>query len=102
VMHIGKLVTQGTIGELRASSTPRARVETADPGEAAVTFGRLGLAEVDVSGGAVTGLLDGVPPERIVAALVRDGVPVRSFNVVAPTLEELFVSLTGEGFDVSG
>jgi ABC-type multidrug transport system ATPase subunit len=102
VMHIGKLVTQGTIGELRASSTPRARVETADPGEAAATFGRLGLAEVDVSGGAVTGLLDGVPPERIVAALVRDGVPVRSFNVVAPTLEELFVSLTGEGFDVSG
>jgi ABC-2 type transport system ATP-binding protein len=29
-------------------------------------------------------------------------VPVRGFAVVAPDLEEMFVSLTGEGFNVSG
>ena len=40
--------------------------------------------------------------EKIVAALVHDGVPVRGFALVAPDLEEMFVSLTGEGFDVSG
>jgi hypothetical protein len=38
----------------------------------------------------------------VVAALVHDGVPVRSFTVLAPALEDVFVSLTGEGFDVSG
>jgi ABC-2 type transport system ATP-binding protein len=29
-------------------------------------------------------------------------VGVRGFAVQAPSLEDLFVSLTGEGFDVSG
>ena len=36
------------------------------------------------------------------AALVAAGVGVRGFAVQAPSLEDLFVSLTGEGFDVSG
>ena len=43
-----------------------------------------------------------VAPETVVAALVHDGVPVREFAVDAPDLEDVFVSLTGEGFDVSG
>ena len=38
----------------------------------------------------------------MVAALVNDGVPVMGFAVQRPSLEDLFVSLTGEGFDVSG
>ena len=41
-----------------------------------------------------------VEPERIVAALVAAGVGVRGFAVRRPSLEDLFVSLTGEGFDV--
>ena len=47
-------------------------------------------------------MLNGVTPEKIVEELVGAGVPVRGFTVGAPELEELFVSLTGEGFDVSG
>jgi ABC-2 type transport system ATP-binding protein len=43
-----------------------------------------------------------VAVEKIVPALVHDGVPVLGFAVQAPSLEDLFVSLTGEGFDVSG
>jgi ABC-type uncharacterized transport system ATPase subunit len=42
-----------------------------------------------------------VDAERIVAALVTAGVGVRGFAVRSPSLEDLFVSLTGEGFDVS-
>jgi ABC-2 type transport system ATP-binding protein len=38
----------------------------------------------------------------VVAALVNAGVPVRGFTAAAPDLEDVFVSLTGEGFDVSG
>jgi ABC-2 type transport system ATP-binding protein len=41
------------------------------------------------------------PPERICAALVHADVPVRSFGVVQPSLEDVFVDLTGEGFDVT-
>ncbi len=38
----------------------------------------------------------------IVPALVGAGVPVLGFSVDTPSLEDLFVKLTGEGFDVSG
>ena len=51
---------------------------------------------------SASGVLGEIAPEKVVAALVHDGVPVRGFRVLAPDLEELFVSLTGEGFDVSG
>ena len=40
--------------------------------------------------------------EKIVPNLVNDGVPVLGFAVQQPSLEDVFVSLTGEGFDVSG
>jgi ABC-2 type transport system ATP-binding protein len=38
----------------------------------------------------------------VVAALVAGGVRVRGFAVAKPNLEDIFVQLTGEGFDVSG
>ena len=41
-------------------------------------------------------------PEKVLAALVHAGVPVRQFTVDAAGLEDVFVALTGEGFDVSG
>jgi ABC-2 type transport system ATP-binding protein len=40
-------------------------------------------------------------PEDVVAALVAAGVRVRGFSAEAVTLEERFVELTGEGFDVA-
>ena len=42
-----------------------------------------------------------VEPEAVVAALVGAGIGVRGFETRPPRLEDLFVSLTGEGFDVS-
>ena len=56
------------------------------------------VAETD----EVTGTLAGLEPARVVAALVTGGVAVRSFTPVTATLEDAFVQLTGEGFDVSG
>ena len=47
-------------------------------------------------------LLGDAAPEKVLAALVHAGVPVRQFAVDAPGLEDVFVALTGEGFDVSG
>jgi ABC-2 type transport system ATP-binding protein len=44
---------------------------------------------------------DATAPEAIVAALVTAGVRVRGFAVEAVSLEDRFVALTGEGFDVA-
>ena len=55
-------------------------------------------ADGAVSDGAVS---DGaVAPEAVVAALVAAGVRVRGFATEQVSLEERFVALTGEGFDV--
>jgi ABC-2 type transport system ATP-binding protein len=43
---------------------------------------------------------DAVQPEAVVAALVAAGVRVRGFGTEQASLEERFVALTGEGFDV--
>lgn len=102
VMHQGHLVAQAPLAELRSSAAPQARVETERPADAARVLRELGLTEVTATAAEATGLLGGVAPEKVVAALVHDGVPVRGFGVIAPDLEEMFVSLTGEGFDVSG
>ena len=102
VMHLGRLVAQAPLSELRAGAVTRARVETDRPDDAARVLRELGLTDVEVGAREATGTLGPLAPEKVVAALVHDGVPVRAFGVVAPDLEDVFVSLTGEGFDVSG
>ena len=52
--------------------------------------------------GEAAELAAGRLPEDVVAALVRAGVGVRGFTVARPSLEEQFVGLTGDGFEVSG
>ena len=102
VMHLGRLVAQGTLADLRARVAPRAQVRTSAPERAATVLRELGLSEVDTEAETATGLLGDVAPEKAVAALVHADVPVRGFTLVAADLEEMFVQLTGEGFDVSG
>ncbi|MFD0820775.1 ABC transporter ATP-binding protein, partial [Micromonospora zhanjiangensis] len=70
--------------------------------DAARVLREQGLTEVATGADEASGVLGPVRPERVVAALVHADVPVREFGVLAPDLEEMFVSLTGEGFDVSG
>jgi ABC-2 type transport system ATP-binding protein len=102
VMHVGRLVAQGTVTELRAGSEPEARVDTEMPQDAARVMRELGLLEVRLGHHQAVGRLGQVAPEKVVAASVHAGIPVLGFTVDAPSLEDLFVSLTGEGFDVSG
>jgi ABC-2 type transport system ATP-binding protein len=102
VMHVGKLLTQGPIAQVRAVSEPRAKVLTDRPQDAAQVLRALGLTDVAVESGLAVGALGQLAPEKVVAALVHDGVPVAGFVVERPSLEDLFVSLTGEGFNVSG
>jgi lantibiotic transport system ATP-binding protein len=102
VMHLGRLVAQDTLANLRSRTAPRAQVRTTAPERAATVLRELGLTEVETAVDGATGLLGGVAPEKVVAALVHADVPVRGFAVQSADLEEMFVQLTGEGFDVSG
>jgi ABC-2 type transport system ATP-binding protein len=102
VMHRGRLVAQAPLAQLRAGVAPRAHVTTDRPEHAARTLRDLGLADVAMTAGQATGLLGDIAPDKVVAALVHADVPVRGFVVEAPSLEDRFVALTGEGFDVSG
>ncbi len=102
IMHAGRLVSQGTAAEVRSGSEPEAVVETDQPEAAAGLLRDLGLRDVRATQTAAVGLLGGVAPEKVVAACVHGGVAVLGFRVGAPSLEDVFVSLTGEGFDVSG
>jgi ABC-2 type transport system ATP-binding protein len=102
VMHRGKLVAQAPLAELRADSAPRARVLTDQPDQAARVMVALGLTEVAETAAEASAVLGSIAPEKVVAGLVHDGVPVRGFAVESPSLEDVFVGLTGRGFDVSG
>ena len=102
VMHAGNLVAQGPLPELRARIAPGVTVATSEPGRAAEVLRAHGLAQVEVGVDRAEALLGSAVPEELVAALVRAEVPVRGFTVREADLEDIFVSLTGEGFDVSG
>jgi ABC-type multidrug transport system ATPase subunit len=102
VMYEGRLVAQGSMGELRASTVQTVRVDTDRTEDAARVLRELALGQVTLGVGFVTATLGDVAVEKIVPNLVNDGVPVLGFAVQKPSLEDVFVSLTGEGFDVSG
>ena len=60
------------------------------------------MTDVALEPGMATATLGTLAPDKVVMALVHEGVPVSGFAVERPSLEDLFVSMTGEGFNVSG
>jgi len=102
VMRTGRLVFQGSLPDLRQTGAVRIRVQTADVEAAVKVLAALGLAEPEAGDGEASAVLADAEPERICAELVQAGVGVRGFGVVSPSLEDLFVDLTGEGFEISG
>jgi ABC-2 type transport system ATP-binding protein len=125
IMSAGRLVAQGTLADLRKAGQERIRVLTPDAAAAVQVLAGLGLTADgggrfagSSSGAASTedvpgregdvlfaplpaGESDGrLKPETVVAALVAAGVRVRGFATEQASLEERFVALTGEGFDV--
>ena len=102
VMYEGRLVAQSPLSELRADAVQTVRVDTDRTEDAARVLSELGLSEIVTSPGYVTAALGEVAVEKIVPNLVSAYVPVLGFSVLQPSLEDVFVSLTGEGFDVSG
>lgn len=111
VMSIGRLVAQGTLDDLRAQGATRVEVTTPDPQLAREVLARLGLRPDEpqsdrpvVHNAAIVSAFAGPDPlvaESVAKELIGAGVRLRGFAVVGATLEERFVALTGEGFDVA-
>ena len=110
VMSRGALVFQGTLTDLRQAAGIRVRVETSRPDDAAGLMRALGtgapavLPSSGLTSSVVADLSDGdgapVDTALLVEQLVKAGIPVHELVVERPDLEDLFVQLTGEGFDV--
>ncbi|MDQ6725549.1 MAG: ABC transporter ATP-binding protein [Actinomycetota bacterium] len=108
VLREGTLVAQGSMVELNAATQPMLRVETPDPETAARALHQLagiGVVRTDPDGvpgtdSVIRAELVGAAPEDVASSLVAAGVRLRAMVTERPSLEDLFVSLTGEGFDV--
>ncbi len=103
VMHRGRLVAQDALPALRAGGSTRAVVTTSQARAAAAVLVDLGPGRRRrAPARRERDARRAWQPSTVVAALVRADVPVDGFRVSGSDLEELFVSLTGEGFDVNG
>lgn len=102
VIRLGRLVAQGSLVDVLASAAgaPRLRVETADVDRAVAVLTGRGLAP-EAGAAVVHADLDAHVPHEVCAALVAAGVRVDGFMVERRSLEDAFVELTGEGFDVA-
>ncbi|MFI6766425.1 ATP-binding cassette domain-containing protein [Streptomyces sp. NPDC050355] len=118
VMARGRLITQGTVADLSATvlgphGHGRLTVTTPDGADAVRVLKEHGVTGLQVTDDRVTGDLPAGPSDRpgdqaplepadVNAALVHAGVRVRAFGTERASLEDVFVHLTGEGFDVAG
>ncbi|WP_380165232.1 ABC transporter ATP-binding protein [Jannaschia sp. R86511] len=102
VMSGGRLVAQGTLAELGAGGEQVLLLRTPDHEDARRTLAGAGLdARPDGSATLRAVLPDPPPPvEDLVTALVAAGVRVQGVEVRRDSLEDRFVALTGEGFEV--
>ncbi len=100
MMSGGRLLRQGTLTDVLATGVSTVVVTTPDLGAAQEVLRNLGLtATLDHDAPRATAPIGDVAAEDVTAALVAAGVRVRALQVEQPDLEDLFVAVTGEGFD---
>jgi ABC-2 type transport system ATP-binding protein len=102
IMSAGRLLRQGTLTEVLSDGAAIVRVCTPDVETAARALESLGLTGLDrdLEKDEVRCRLGDTAPELVASAVVSAGARLRGLAVERPDLEDLFVSLTGEGFDV--
>ncbi|GAA1989519.1 ABC transporter ATP-binding protein [Isoptericola halotolerans] len=103
IMSRGSLLVQGAREEIADAGTTEVRVAVRPDqrDHLARVVGDLGLGEPRVDGDVLVAPLGGVAVEKVAQAVVGDGIDLLGLEVRRPTLEDVFVRLTGEGFDVA-
>jgi len=100
IMSAGRLLRQGSLDQVLGVAAALLRIETPDVECAQGVLERLGLTVEDRSADHLLVAMGELTPDVINAKLVHADVAVRGLHVERPLLEDLFVKLTGEGFDV--
>lgn len=102
VMSEGRLVATGTLDELRSSAETRIVLEVDAPRPALALLTKHGLVgSLEGDSRVVAPVEPGFDSAALNRALVEGGIAVRSLVVQHPSLEDYFVALTGEGFEVA-
>jgi ABC-2 type transport system ATP-binding protein len=108
IIDHGRIIAEGTSAELKASVGSGAlRVRVSDPDRRAAAAGVLAAAlaaPVDLEGDPAALSIHGVDPERIpgaLTALAADGIVVSEFALAPPSLDEVFLALTGHPAEAS-
>lgn len=101
VMNAGKLLIQGSLPDLRAQGSTRVVLEVDDIAAATEVLSGLGVKAPHVSkGGLVAEVVPDFDTAALTALLVKKKIGVKEIRMERPSLEDYFVEMTGEGFDV--
>lgn len=102
VMNMGNLVVQGSLTELRGHTDTRLEMTVSSTRTARAVLKKHGVSEIAVDGKDLRAMVDqDVDTSRVNTELVEAGVSVSRLVLKQPSLEDYFVELTGEGFDVA-
>jgi ABC-2 type transport system ATP-binding protein len=101
IIEHGKLIEMGTPDELVRKHCPqRAAVFTSDDADIAERMHRLGAVDRTVENGTVTHTIRGEGDDfvtHVISHIAQEGIRVRGFRTEIPTLEDVFLKLTGHG-----
>jgi ABC-2 type transport system ATP-binding protein len=100
IMSAGRLLRQGELSDVLDAAASRIRIDTPDVAGASRLLAGIGCGVEETAPDHVIAVMDGKAPEHINEHLVRGGIAVRGLRVERAGLEDFFVELTGEGFDV--
>ena len=101
VMSAGKIIAQGLIEDLRNEEPTRLILKTEDIEAAVETLKANGIGKAKILGDQITCEVDhALDVASLNAKLVRKKVSVKEIRLQRSSLEEKYVKLTGEGFEV--
>lgn len=101
VMSAGKIVAQGAIDDLRNEEPTRLILVTDEIDSAVEALKSEGLGKARIRGNQIiTEVTNDFDVAKLTVFLVSKNVPIREIRLEKPSLEEKFVKLTGEGFEV--
>ena len=101
VMRAGEIVAQGSMSELRSNGQTRLIILVDQVAEAKEVLKDAGITKIKAIGKKLVGAVDGdLDVAKLNRQLVAKQVSVSEIRLEHPSLEEYFVDLTGEGFEV--
>lgn len=101
VMSAGKILAQGSLDELRSHGQSRLILKVDKKSEALALLKQQGLKKIKSIGDTLVAPVESdVDVSKLNEILVKKKIRVSELRIEHPSLEEYFVDLTGEGFEV--